>query len=90
MSTAIPGSEENIKELVESVKYSLRLSSWNITPLVEYCRELKAVSAWETWFSDEPKTWERMCRECIGYPPEFIAMMEKAEEIRLRDEEAKL
>lgn len=45
-------------------------------PLARYCKELLEFQAWETWFHDEPKTWDRLCNEVIGYSVEFISTIQ--------------
>jgi len=46
-------------------------------PFIHSVRELQEHKAWEIHFKDEPKTWERFCREVIDVEPEFVAVIDE-------------
>lgn len=72
----VPGTRQNIESNLQRSKMLAGMIEHDARPLAECCRELRACKAWETYFDDEPRTWERMCREFIGYEAEFIAEIE--------------
>lgn len=74
----IPSTPENIKAVLENAKHYARFVEQDARPLVRFCRKLRSYDtpAWETYFDDEPRTWERMCREVIGYDPAFLEEIE--------------
>jgi hypothetical protein len=73
---AIPGSRQNILAKLERAERLAGMVETDARPLVECCRALREFQAWDTYFDDDPKTWERLCVEVIRYDAEFIAEIE--------------
>lgn len=73
---SIPGTPERNAATIANARDWAQYVENDARPLVRSCRELRQVRAWETWLTDEPKTWERFCQEALGYDADFIAEIE--------------
>jgi hypothetical protein len=77
----IPGSPRDIAASVTLARRYARHVEQDARPLVRMCRDLHEVQAWESYFEDGEKSWERLCREALGYEPEFLAEIEQGVKI---------
>jgi hypothetical protein len=73
-----PGTPEHAQTAVKVTKNVANMLRHHIPDFVERCRSLQAEKAWQHIFSDEPKTWERLCREILHIEPRFIEKLEHA------------
>jgi hypothetical protein len=69
----IPGSDAQIRLSVRVAERTAHNVANDCRPFAERCRELQESRAWETFFRDEPKTWERLCLGGLHKDPLFVA-----------------
>jgi hypothetical protein len=82
----IPLSPEWMRWRIDEARQHAINIATEIWPLISSVRELRQHRAWEVYFSDEPKTWERFCREALNIEPEIINLFDQYEE---RDRKAR-
>ena len=69
----VPGTPEWLKHVIRYANNSAAESKTNCVPFAHVCEKLIENKAWEFYFEDEPKTWERLCKEAIhGTDPRYI------------------
>lgn len=73
--STVPGTKAWAEALVDNAKAYARFAEDDVRPLVERYQALCDHRAWEMWFTDEPKTLPRFCREVLGYEAEFLETM---------------
>jgi hypothetical protein len=83
-----PGNPEGIKVQMQVAKRIIGLLKHYIPDFVERCQELREHKAWEIAFTDEPKTWERLCQEAFYLEPGFVAKLEEAATLLAQTEES--
>jgi hypothetical protein len=70
--STIPGTSEYVETALSVNKQQLRLILHHLESFAARCRELQACEAWRVYFTDEPKSWERLCREVFQQEPAVI------------------
>lgn len=73
----IPGSPEWMKWRIGGARQGAVNIASDSRPFINAARDLQEHRAWEIYFDDEPKTWERFCREILNTEPEFVALIDE-------------
>jgi len=73
----IPGSAEWLKWHLDGVRQGALQIAADSRPFIHSVRELQEHKAWELYFDNEPKTWERFCAEAIKAEPAFVAIIDE-------------
>jgi hypothetical protein len=73
----VPGSAEWLKWHLDGVRQGALQIAADSRPFIHSVRELQEHKAWELYFDNEPKTWERFCAEAIKAEPAFVAIIDE-------------
>jgi len=73
----LPGTNEWLKWHLDGVRQGALQIAADSRPFIHSVRELQEHRAWELYFDDEPKTWERFCSEAIKAEPAFVAIIDE-------------
>ncbi len=73
--STVPGTKEWADTVTANARRYAKFAEQDVRPLVERYQALCDHEAWMSWFTDEPKTRERFCREALGYEAEFLDAM---------------
>jgi hypothetical protein len=67
-----PGTKEWARNSVKWCRENLTDVRKSAIPALQWLNGLYELHAWEVYFDDEPKTWERFAREALGQEPTFL------------------
>jgi hypothetical protein len=73
----IPRTPEWLRWRLDGARQGAVQIATDSRPFIHSIRELQEHKAWELYFDDEPKTWERFCAEAIKAEPAFVAMIDE-------------
>jgi len=72
-ASRLVGSPEYIQTVVSLAARWAKHIDQDCRPFAEQCQKLLACQAWETFFHDGEKSWERLCDEALKLHPDFVA-----------------
>jgi hypothetical protein len=67
-----PKSDDSLDALIVLASKSAGWVEGDARYLLEKIDELTSVATWPRRLDDEPKTWERFCREVLGYDAQYF------------------
>jgi hypothetical protein len=73
----IPRTPEWLQWHLKGVRQGALQIASDSKPFIHSIRDLHEHRAWEIYFKDEPKTWERFCVEAIKTEPQFVALLDE-------------
>lgn len=77
----VPLSPAWFKWRIGSARQGAANTAIDSRPFINCVRDIKRHKAWEVYFKDGEKTWERFCKELLDTEPEFVDQVEIGVEV---------